>query len=138
MKVQHHLIVVALFLLGFWNTEVFGQVECAAPGNLRGIRVDGELMAFSTSIHAVLGMAADAGQGGRGGGGGGQFSRNGSALTVTGSLTGGAGRGGGFGGGARGRGGSPTAGASYRAVFNDAAPGMVDAEIQITVTTNIA
>src|ERR1035437_990349 len=134
MKVQHHLIVVSLFLLGFWNTEVFGQVECAAPGNLRGIRVDGELMAFSTSIRAVVPTAAEAGQGGRGGGGGGQFSRNGSALTVTGSLAGGGGRGGGFGGGfdgGRGRGGAPTAGASYRTVFKDAAPGTVDAEIQI-------
>jgi hypothetical protein len=140
MNNPSHLIIASLFLLGSWNTEVFGQVECAAPGNLRGIRVDGELMAFSTSIHAVLGTAADAGQGGRGGGGG-QFSRDGDALTVTGSLAGGGGRGGGFGGGfggGRGRGGAPTAGASYRAVFKDAAPGTVDAEIQITATTNVA
>src|ERR1019366_8827702 len=113
---------------------------CAAPGNLRGIRVDGELMAFSTSIRAVVPTAANQGQGGRGGGGG-QFSRYGDSLTVTGSLTGGGGRGGGFGGGfggGRGRGGSPAAGANYRAIFKDAAPGTVDAEIQITATTNVA
>src|ERR1035441_10615070 len=97
-------------------------------------------MAFSTSIRAVLATTADTGQGGRGGGGG-QFSRDGDALTVTGSLTGGGGRGGGFGGGfggGRGRGGAPTAGASCRAVFKDAASGTVDAEIQISATTNIA
>src|ERR1017187_2678226 len=140
MKTPHYLIVASLVLLGFSNTEVFAQVECTGQGNLRGIRVDGELMAFSTSIRAVFASAADQGQGGRGGGGG-QFSRDGDALTVTGSLTGGGGRGGGFGGGfggGRGRGGAPAAGASYRAVFKDAAPGTVDAEIQISATTNIA
>ena len=92
MNKPSHLIIASLFLLGAWNTEVFGQVECAAPGTLRGIRVDGELMAFSTSIRAVVPTAADQGQGGRRGGGG-QFSRDGDALTVTGSLTGGGGRG---------------------------------------------
>ena len=134
MKTPHRLIVASLFLLVSWTTEVIGQVECTGQGYLRGIRVDGELMAFSTSIRAVVGTAAEAGQGGRGQGGGGQFSRDGSALIVTGNLTGGAGRGGGF--GVRGRGGSPTAGASYRAVFKDAAPGMVDAQIQISSATN--
>jgi hypothetical protein len=134
MKTPHRLIVASLFLLVSWTTEVIGQVECTGQGNLRGIRVDGELMAFSTSIRAVVGTAAEAGQGSRGQGGGGQFSRDGSALIVTGNLTGGAGRGGGF--GVRGRGGSPTAGASYRAVFKDAAPGMVDAQIQISSATN--
>ncbi|HZL77583.1 MAG TPA: hypothetical protein VFC17_01935 [Candidatus Limnocylindrales bacterium] len=140
MKTPHYLIVASLVLLGFWNTKVFAQVECTGQGNLRGIRVDGELMAFSTSIRAVVPTAANQGQGGRGGGGG-QFSRDGDALTVTGRLTGGGGRGGGFGGGfggGRGRGGAPTAGASYRAVFKDAAPGTVNAEIQITATTNVA
>src|ERR1039458_3225183 len=119
MKTPHHLIVASLVLLGFWNAEVFAQVECTGQGNLRGIRVDGELMAFSTSIRAVVATTTEAGQGGRGRGGGGQFSRDGDALTVTGSLTGGGGRGGGFGGGfggGRGRGGAPIAGASYRAV----------------------
>jgi hypothetical protein len=136
MNTPHHLIVASLFLLGSWNAELFGQVECTAPGNLRGIRVDGELMAFSTSIRAVVTTAAEEGQGGRGRGGGGQFSRDGGALIVTGSLSGGAGRGGGPGGGGRGRGGAPATGTSYRATFKDVAPGTVDAEIQITSTTN--
>jgi len=106
MNTPHRLIVASLFLLGSWNNAVLGQVECAAPGNLRGIRVDGELMAFSTSIRAVVPTPADEAQGGRGRGGGG-----------------------------RGRGGAPAAGVSYRATFKDVAPGTVDAEIQITATS---
>ncbi len=94
-------------------------------------------MAFGTSIRAVVSAEADESQGGRGRGGGGQFSRDGDALIVTGSLTGGAGRGGGPGGGGRGRGGTPAAGASYRATYKDVAPGTAEAEIQITSTTNI-
>ena len=56
---------------------------------------------------------------------------------MTGSLTGGVGRGGGPGGGGRGRGGAPVAGANYRAIYKDVAPGTVEAEIQITSTTNL-
>ena len=93
MYTPHHLIIASLLLLGSWNAEVLGQVECAAPGNLRGIRIDGELMAFSTSLRAIVPTAADEGQGGRGRGVGGQFSREGGALIVTGNLTGGSSRG---------------------------------------------
>ncbi len=60
---------------------------------------------------------------------------------MIGSLTGGGHRDGGFGGGfggGRARGGAPIAGVRYRAIFKDAAPGTVNAEIQITATTNIA
>jgi hypothetical protein len=132
MNILRHCIIASLFLLGCWSVEVFGQVECAAPGNLRGIRVDGELMAFSTSIRAVAPTSVDQGQvpGGRGGGGRGQFYRDGGALVVTGSLSGGAG------GGGRGRGGTPAAGVSYHATFKDVAAGTVDAEIQITSTVD--
>ena len=130
------LILASLLLPGFWNTEVFGQVECTAPGNLHGIRVDGELMAFSTSIHAVAPTTAEADQGDRGRGG--QFSREGDTLIMTGSLSGGVRSGDGPGGGSRGRGGQPAAGASYRASFKDVAPGKVDAGIQISSNTNIS
>jgi O-glycosyl hydrolase len=126
-------IVASLFVLGSWNAEVFGQVECTPQGNLRGLRVDGELMAFSTSIRAVAPAGAAEGQGGLGSGGNGKFSREEGALVATGSLSGDAGRGGGFG---RARGGPPPTGASYRAVFKDIAPGKIEAEIQITSTTN--
>ena len=138
MKTLHHLLVGAFCLLGSSNTEVFAQVECSAPGNLRGIRVDGELMAFSTSIRAVGLAAPDESQGGRGRGSGGQFSREGGVLVVTGSLTGGSARGGGPGSGGRFRGGPPAPGVSYRALYKDVAPGTVEAEIQITATTNTA
>ena len=90
MNGAHPWIAASLCLLGWWNVGVFGQVECSAPGNLRGIRLDGELMAFSTSIRAVAPPAAEEGQAGRGRGGG-QFSRDGGALIVNGSLTGGGG-----------------------------------------------
>ncbi len=54
MTILKNLAATLLVLLGSWNTRVFGQLECAAPGNLRGIRVDGELMAFSTSIRVSI------------------------------------------------------------------------------------
>ena len=137
MKTQCYLSIASLILVGSWSTQVFGQVECAAGGNLRGIRVDGELMAFSASIRAVVAAGADESQGGPGRGGGGQFSRDEGALIVSGSLAGGAGRGGGPGGGGRGRGGASVAGANYRAIYKDVAPGTIEAEIQITSTTNL-
>jgi hypothetical protein len=137
MKTQCCLSIALLILVGSWGTDVFAQAECAAGGNLRGIRVDGELMAFIASIRAVVAAGADESQGGRGRGGGGQFSRDEGALIVSGSLTGGAGRGGGPGGGGRGRGGVPVEGANYRAIYKDVAPGTVEAEIQITSTTNL-
>ena len=84
----HHLIVMSIVLLCSSGDGVFGQVECTAPGNLHGIRVNGELMAFSTSIHAVAPVTVEADQGGRGRSG--QFSREGDTLIMTGSLTGGA------------------------------------------------
>jgi O-glycosyl hydrolase len=137
MKVSTPLLIIASLLLpGFWNTGVFGQVECTAPGNLHGIRVDGELMAFSTSIHAVASVTAEADQGDRGRGG--QFSREGDTLIMTGSLSGGVRRGGGPGGGGRGYGDPPAAGANYRASFKDVAPGKVDAGIQISSNTNVS
>jgi len=135
MNTIHRLIVAPLLLLTSWNAEVFGQVECNGQGNLRGIRVDGELMAFSASIRADLPGAAAEGQSGRGRGGGGRFSRDGGVLTASGSLAGGAGRGGDA-GGTRARGAAPASGVSYRAIFKDVAPGTVNAEIQITVTAD--
>ena len=136
MKISTPLLIIASLLLpGFWNTEVFGQVECTAPGNLHGIRVDGELMAFSTSIHAAAPTTAEADPGDRGRGG--RFSREGDTLIMTGSLSGGVRRGGGPGGGDRGYGDPPAAGASYQASFKDVASGRVDAGIQISSNTNV-
>jgi O-glycosyl hydrolase len=136
MKTPHRFLVVSFLVLGLGNAGVLAQVECSTPGNIRGIRVDGELMAFNATVRAVV-SAQDGSGGVRGGAGGGQFSREGSIFTMTGSLSGGGGRGGGPGGGGRGpRGGAPAPGTSYRAAFKDVAPGTVDAEVQITATTN--
>jgi len=88
-------------------------------------------MAFTTAIRAVVSTGAGESQGGRGREPGGQFSRDGGALTVTGSLTGPVGRGGGF------RGGPPAAGVRYRAVYQDVAPGTAEAQVEIISTTNI-
>jgi hypothetical protein len=114
MNIPQRLAFATILLLASWNPDVSGQVECTGTGSLRGIRVEGELMAFSTSIRAITSTSAEiaGGRGRGGGGGGGQFSRDGNTLTITGSLTGGRGGfGGGFGFG-RGRGGAPAAGVS--------------------------
>ena len=137
MKTQCCLSIALLILVASWGTDVFAQAECAAGGNLRGIRVDGELLAFTASIRAIASSGADESPGGRGRGGGGQFSRDEGTLVVTGNLTGGASRGGGPGGGGRGRGGAPVEGANYRAIYKDVAPGTIEADIQITSTTNL-
>ncbi|MFI5380230.1 MAG: hypothetical protein ACHRHE_13105, partial [Tepidisphaerales bacterium] len=125
MPISHLMILAAALLLGS-GPDVFGQAEMNATGSLRGIRVDGELMAFRTGIRAVTDDAPQAGPGR--GGPGGQFSRDGNTLMTRGSLTGGAGGPGGM----PGRGGPGAAGTSYQATFRDVAPGVVDAQVQIT------
>jgi O-glycosyl hydrolase len=122
-------LIATVLLLGLGRGELFAQVECVGSGNLRGIRVDGQLMAFTTSIRMVTTNSAPAGgRRGQGGAGGGEYTRNDVGLVVTGSLTGGGRR-----GGRRG----PVAGVDYRAVYRDLGPGTVDAQIDITATTNM-
>jgi len=75
MKTQCCWSIALLILVASWGTDVFAQAECAAGGNLRGIRVDGELLAFTASIRAIASSGADEIPGGRGRGGGGEFSR---------------------------------------------------------------
>ncbi|MBC8095818.1 MAG: hypothetical protein H7Y43_08395, partial [Akkermansiaceae bacterium] len=128
-------VIAAAFFLGALNAKLAAQVECATVGNLRGLRVDGELMAFSSSLRAVSSVAEGQGNRGQGGGGGerggGQFFREGDTLTMSGSLTGGGERGGGR------RGGAAATGVRYRVVYKDAAPGSVQAEVEITSNTNL-
>ncbi|HZL44487.1 MAG TPA: hypothetical protein VFD66_14550 [Verrucomicrobiae bacterium] len=138
MKIPLPWILVSLLLPGFCNTGLLAQVECVTPGSLRGIRVDGELMAFSTSIRMLTATNTGSGQGARGRAGGGQFHRDGNTLIATGSLSGSAGRRGGPGGGGGFRFGPPPSGVSYRASFKEVSPGTVDAEIEFTSNTNAA
>ena len=45
--------VLAAICACVWCSDAFGQAECSGWGGLRGIRVDGELMAFTTGVRAV-------------------------------------------------------------------------------------
>ena len=129
MTISRRLILCFLLLLGFRNTEVLGQVECVGSGNLRGIRVDGELMAFTGSIRVVASPTAPTNQFGRGRGAA-LYSRDNGVLVVTGNIAG---------GGRRGRRGGAAAsgtGASYRATYQNVAAGTVAAKIEFTSATN--
>jgi hypothetical protein len=108
MKISRYSTIASLVLLAGWSGQVLGQVECTGQGNLRGIRVDGELMAFGTRIRAVVPEEAEQTRSGRGRV---RFSRQDGSLVVTGDLF---------------------TGVSCRAVFKDVAPGTVDAEVQIS------
>ncbi|MCK5702329.1 MAG: hypothetical protein KAI29_14290, partial [Cyclobacteriaceae bacterium] len=46
------LFLIAILIPGF-NQNVFSQPELQAWGNMSGIRIDGQLMKFETSIHVV-------------------------------------------------------------------------------------
>jgi O-glycosyl hydrolase len=134
MNTSLRWFAASLLLLISWNRG-FGQVECSGTGNLRGIRVDGDLMAFTTGIRAVVPSTPEQGRRGRGEGSG-RFSREGDTITVNGSLLGGTGRRSDFGFG--GRGPASSGGGRYRATFTDGAPGTVDVEIEVGSTTNIS
>ncbi len=53
IKPNIYLLVIILWCLSGISYRSFGQAECTAWGNVNGIRVDGELMKFETSIRAV-------------------------------------------------------------------------------------
>jgi hypothetical protein len=58
MTTPRRWILALTYLVGVagfagWASPVFGQVETQPWGNLRGIRVDGELVPFTTGIRAV-------------------------------------------------------------------------------------
>ncbi|HXC98792.1 MAG TPA: hypothetical protein VN048_05580, partial [Verrucomicrobiae bacterium] len=130
MTISRRLILAALLFPGFLSTDVSGQVECVGSGNLRGIRVDGELMAFTGNIRVVASATAPTNQFGRGRGAG-VYSHDNGVLVVTGNIAGGGGR--------RGRRGGASAtntGASYRATYQDVATGAVAARIEFTSATN--
>lgn len=47
------LFVLCMFIFGCFVYNVYSQAECTAWGNLSGIRVDGQLMEFETSLCLV-------------------------------------------------------------------------------------
>ena len=115
----------------------YGQIEVTASGSLRGVRIDGELMAFKAGIRVVSPEGSKSGPVGGGKTAGGRYSREGTDFVVTGDLSGRPGGPGNPGGpGGPGGGGFPgrrgTAG--YRAVYKQTASDSVSAEIQIDAT----
>ncbi|HMB96023.1 MAG TPA: hypothetical protein VKK61_08295, partial [Tepidisphaeraceae bacterium] len=52
MNTPHYLLIAALCGLVLCS-EVFGQAECTGWGGLRGIRIDGELMKFTSGLLAA-------------------------------------------------------------------------------------
>ena len=53
IKPTFYLMIIILWSLSGFSFKSFGQAECTAWGNVNGIRVDGELMKFETSIRVV-------------------------------------------------------------------------------------
>lgn len=125
-------LFATILLLGLCSLKLPAQVECTGPGNPRGIRLNGELMAFSTSVRLLPArMIIDTPETARDTSrdGSGEYSHNDAGLIVTGNFSGGGRRGGR-------RGAPPSPGVDYRAVYRDLGPGGVDAQIDLTAATN--
>ena len=46
-------LLILIFLINQSNTKLLAQSDITAWGNIRGIRVDGELMKFETSLTVI-------------------------------------------------------------------------------------
>lgn len=117
MKRHLTLAAVCFCALGGFAHDALGQAEVAAWGNLQGIRVDGQLMKFGTSL-CVVGsdwseIARTAKERHRP-----QYSRNGTRRTVSAKL----------------------GQLSFTEVIEDTGPGMAKVDVRFTsdVDTNIA
>lgn len=124
--------VLTMFLLLPFCSNSFGQVECVPWGGLRGIRIDGEMMSFTTGIRAVRSGStaivliraerlADA-----------KFTRDGNKQICSGGLrtTFGFGGGGGFRG--------APAPINCTVTFEDAGRGIVKVDVQANATADVA
>ncbi len=65
MKYFSSFFVTALLFLGAVANRSFGQAELTARGNLQGIRIDGQLMKFTSSICLIGASMADVKETGR-------------------------------------------------------------------------
>ena len=79
-------LVMSSMLAGGFAGDVFAQAEAYAWGGLRGIRVDGELMAFTTGIRAVPAGAEVVAQSNQERLSSPEFSREGDTVTCSGGL----------------------------------------------------
>src|ERR1700689_394624 len=122
--------VVATMWVCFGCSGAFGQAEVSAWGSFRGIRVDGELMAFKTGVRAV-GLTTAAVDQRAEMLGNIQFVREGNEQICTGGL----------------RIGDPRRGFAYifrapnrlgcRIVFEDAGPGTANVDVWIKANTDV-
>jgi hypothetical protein len=129
MKSPAHWILAAMCACVCCG-EAFGQAECSGWGGLRGIRVDGELMAFTTGIRAVSpGLPVVQTRGERLINP--QFSRDGDKQICSGGLNIGEFRaGGGFGP-------RPPSRLNCTLEFQDTGPGIVIADIQVKANADV-
>jgi len=102
-------------------------------GRSSGIRVDGELMAFTTGIRAVAPDSTPLAQPNLERLAYSRFSRDGNKLICSGSLSPVSGS---PAGGGRGRG--PARGVNGRVVYEDAGPGLVNVDVQVTANADTA
>ena len=139
MKLPHldnrYWMPLAALVLGWggFSGDSFGQAECQAWGGLRGIRVDGELMAFTTGIRAVAPDSTPLAQPNLERLAYSRFSRDGNKLICSGSLSPVSGS---PAGGGRGRG--PARGVNGRVVYEDAGPGLVNVDVHVTADADTA
>ncbi|MGD0138008.1 MAG: hypothetical protein ABSD28_03975 [Tepidisphaeraceae bacterium] len=125
-------MLATLILLPFCSKS-FGQAECVPSGGLRGIRIEGELMAFTTGIRAVRAGSTSIVQARGERLGNAQFSRDGDKQICSGGLRTTDFRPGG-GGGFRG---TPSP-LTCRLTFEDAGQGIVKVDVQAGATTDVA
>jgi hypothetical protein len=154
------LLLASAGVLGF-SSQVMAQAEITGGGQLRGIRVDGELIAFASNIRIQNPDGAQFTGSGKAGGNGTRYSRDGNTVTVINSINygtqparGARAGGRGFVGpttnpttrgarGARGtRGGGGFGGAvsgfNFTETFTDTDPGTVKVTVQITDNSDTA
>jgi len=127
-------MLAALILLPFCGKSFcFGQAECVPWGGLRGIRIEGELMAFTTGIRAVRAGSTAIVQTRGERLGNAQYAREGDRQICSGGLRATDFRPGG-GGGFRG----PPSPLTCRVSFEDAGQGIVKVDVQAGTTADVA
>lgn len=122
-----------LLLICCLTPFALGQAECIGPSGLRGIRLDGQLMAFTTGVRAVAPDQPVAVQNGQDRLGFGRFTRDGNKQICSGGLFLGRPRfGGGFGPGQR-----PRSPLDCTTTFEDASPGTVNVHVHLVAHTDM-
>lgn len=123
-----------ILVLGAFAPRILAQAEANVWGGLRGIRVDGELMSVTSGLRALNPDATLANPGGRERLGNPQFSHEGPRQISSGGLVAGVALAPGGPAGGRGRG-VPNR-VNGQVTYEDAGPGLVKVEAQVTATAD--